>query len=261
MKAIFTSIILLVFVSTIKADVYTFESVGNWNQVTNWDAYPGTIISSTDIVIISADITINTSVTINGNLTISSGVSLTNDWLVFVNGMLNNEGQVFNNTQLNLFGDCVSNGTWENSASGTLIVTGTGDFTCRGNFINHGGLLGYNSSRFYLEANFENNDYITFNGDFDIHHSNGQEFVNNGLVQFNGPVRLEGSIINTLGNNFNINWSSAMYVADHSRLENFGILNVGGLLEVTSLLNVHSKLGHVVVDGVVNVRPSVLEIL
>lgn len=261
MKSILTSLAVLVFVSAIKADTYTLESSGNWNVESNWDTYPGTTIDADDEVILSADVIINASVIINGNLIVSTGSTLTNNWLLSVNGSMTNDGAVINSTQVNLFGDCISNGTWENTEDGSLIVTGTGDFACYGTFINNGGLLGYNSSKFYLAANFENNDYITFNGDFDVKHSAGQEFINNGLAQFNAGLRLEGKLINQVGNNFNVNWSSTMIIADNGWIENYGTVNIEGILEMSSLLDAQSVLGHIVVTGVLTDKPSIAEIL
>lgn len=260
-KFIFASILLLVLLSVLKAETYTYETAGNWNEESNGDTYPGTTIDVGDEIMVLVDLTINTSVTINGSIEISDGVTFTNDWFSDIQGSMINNGYVLNNTQLNLFGDYTSNGTWENTEIGISIVTATGDFSCYGTFTNNGSLLGYNASKFYLEANFYNNDSFTFSGQFDINHSNGQEFINDGFLQLNGTLRLEGIIINQEGNNFNVNPSCTLLISDNSKVENYGTINVQGTMDMSILINAESTLGHVSVTGDLTIKPSILEIL
>ena len=87
-KNLFTALLSCTMMTVVKADVYTFEIAGNWNQESNWDIYPGTTKASADEVVISSDVIINASIIIDGNLMISSGVSVTNNWLLSVNGMM-----------------------------------------------------------------------------------------------------------------------------------------------------------------------------
>lgn len=245
----------------IRADVYTFETAGNWNQESNWDVYPGTVIDAGDEVVITADLTVNTFITVNGMIETNSASTLTVDWSINMNGSMVTNGEVINNSQITLFGDGICHGDWENTELGVLIITGTGDFSCYGMFTNNGALQGYNSSKFHLESNFYNNDSFTFNGDLNINQSGGREFVNDGFIQLNGSIRLEGTLVNKAGITLNINPSCTMTVANNSKIENLGTIKIQGLLEMSSLLNAHSTLGNIEVTGEMIVMENIAEIL
>ena len=244
-----------------KADVYTFETAGSWNEESNWDIYPGSAIDAGDEVIITADITINVFVILNGSLEVNAGVLFTNDWGMNVNGSILIDGDVINNGQINLFGTATSNGTWENSEMGALIITNIGDYSCFGNFTNNGSLIGYESSQFYLESSFYNNDNFTFSGSLDINQTSGREFVNDGFIQVNGVIRLEGTLVNKMGVIFNINPTSTIIIANNGKIENLGIIKIQGLMEMSSLLNAHSLLGNIEVGGEMIVKQEIAEIL
>lgn len=244
--------------------VFTFDTAGDWTQVSNWDTYPGTTISTGDEVVIAADMTLNASVTVSGMLEINDGVMATLDWVLHVNdgGSVTNDGEVYNNGQVNLFGECVSNGSWQNNDSGTLIVTNTGEYFGYGDFVNNGSVLGYNLSYMYLEGSLDNNSSFSFNGSLELNHSGSSSFTNDNFLQFNGTLRLEGTLVNNANKNFNLNWSSTTIIADDSKIENYGTIHIDGSAEMSGLINDHSILGNIIVDdGVLDVKPSIPTIL
>ena len=63
-------------------------------------------------------------------------------------------------------------------------------------------------------------------------------FTNDGFLQLNGVIRLEVTIINQIGNNFKINTGETMTISNNSRVQNYGVVNVLGAVDVSSLIEV-----------------------
>lgn len=260
MKTLLSSVVHLCYLSIVSGATYTFQTVGEWSDQSNWDVYPGTSIHAADSVIVSADLELDLSVTIDGYIEIGSSSSFMAESVLTVHGEILNYGNFIGQTQINLFGDAVNHGDWE-LTNGTLIITNTATFYTDGEFINNSFMLGYNSSVLTIEGNFTNNDDMTINSIVNINLEADEQFINEGFCQYNGPVRLEGKLINSLAGSFNVNPSSLLTVANNSNLTNSGILNVKGTCHLSSMIQAESTIGNTKVTGSLVVIPSITEIL
>src|SRR5580704_2630246 len=87
-------LIILIITNSLYAKTYTLTS-GKWTDQELWgDNYPGAIIKSGDIVIVTGSVVINIPVTIEGTLQIEKGASMlgNKDLIISRNGTFINNG-------------------------------------------------------------------------------------------------------------------------------------------------------------------------
>ncbi len=142
MKKLYTLIATLAIFTAANAKTYVVGS-GKWSDASVWGGqYIGSVIKADDVVIITGNITMNTSIVVEGTLQVEKGagmigmkdlvVAKTGKFVNFGNTVMKriiNEGTISNNLSLEAVMDIDNKGTIDNN---NQVVTGN-------NFNNFGG--------------------------------------------------------------------------------------------------------------------------
>jgi len=186
MKKVYTIIAAgLIIANTVSAKTYKVSS-GRWTDAKVWNnEYPGNVIKSDDVVIITGQITMNTGIVVEGTLQVEKGACMVGmkDLVIaksgkFVNNgntvmkRIYNEGSISNNLLMEAMMDVDNKGAIENNNN---MVAGN-------NFDNLGGRAAGNNGAYFV-----NNNIIT---------SPASSFGNNVLAFYGSQIEKSGETIN-----------------------------------------------------------------
>ncbi len=202
MKNLLTLVGIVLLCNSLLATTYTFTATsGEWNNVANWDNYPGGSISSSDDVIINGICTIPSDLSIqnNGTITISEGAELST-----ISG-----GPIFLNSTngtINIVGKLITNSNFYNQG----ILTNDGELESNHVLINFNTFI--NNGKATIQGNqFSNVGLFTNNDEFIAltHMSNQENFNQLGVYRGTDAFDLDaftnegtmapGAAANTIG--------------------------------------------------------------
>ncbi len=177
MKKVYT--ILAIFATTVSfAKTYTVGS-GKWSDAKVWNnEYAGSTIKAEDVVIVTGNMTVNTSIVVEGTLQVEKGASLVGmkDLVIakggkFVNNgntvlkNIINQGTVNNNMMMEAMGNIENRASIENNNN---MVAGN-------NFSNISGTAAGNSGAYFVNNVISNSSSAKFGNDVRVFYGNAIE--------------------------------------------------------------------------------------
>jgi hypothetical protein len=177
MKNVYTLIAAILTLATANAKTYTISS-GKWSDVSVWGGqYIGSTIKADDIVIITGQMTMNTSIVVEGTLQVDKGAGMVGmkDLVVAKNGKfvnngntvmkrIVNEGFIKNNMIMEAIMDIENKNLIENDN----MVTGS-------NFENFGGNAAGKGGAYYVSNQINTSPASKFGSDVKVFSANANE--------------------------------------------------------------------------------------
>jgi hypothetical protein len=177
MKNVYTLIAALLTLTVANAKTYTITS-GKWSDVSVWGGqYIGTTIKADDVVIITGQMTMNTSIVVEGTLQVEKGAGMVGmkDLVVAKNGKfvnngntvmkrIINEGSIKNTMIMEAIMDIENKSLIENNN----MVTGS-------NFENFGGNAAGNGGAYFVNNQINSSPASKFGADVKVFSANANE--------------------------------------------------------------------------------------
>ncbi|MES2621826.1 MAG: hypothetical protein V4615_13330 [Bacteroidota bacterium] len=177
MKKIYSLFAALLIITAANAKTFTVTS-GKWSDVSVWGGkYIGTTIKAEDEVIITGQITMNTSIVVEGTLTVAKGGGMVGmkDLVIakggaFVNNgntvmkRILNRGSVKNNMIMEAIMDIQNESSMENNS----IMSGN-------SFDNFGGTAAGNNGAYFVNNTVNSSPASKFGGDVKVYYGNANE--------------------------------------------------------------------------------------
>jgi hypothetical protein len=177
MKKVYTLLAALLILTGANAKTYTIAS-GKWSDASVWGGqYIGAIIKAGDVVIITGQMTMNTSIVVEGTLQVEKGAGMVGmkDLVVAKNGnfvnngntvmkRIVNEGTIKNNMMLEAILDIENKSVIENNN----MVTGS-------NFENFGGNATGNGGSYFVSNQINSSPASKFGADVKVFSANANE--------------------------------------------------------------------------------------
>ena len=181
MKKLSTLIAAIIIFSTVNAKTYTVGS-GKWSDASVWGGqYIGSVIKADDVVIVTGQMTMNTSIVVEGTLTVEKGAGMIGmkDLVVartgkFVNNgntvmkRIVNEGSISNNLIMEAMMDIDNKGAIENNNN---MVAGN-------NFDNFGGNAAGKGGAYFVNNNVSASASAKFGSDVKVFYGSAIENSN-----------------------------------------------------------------------------------
>ncbi|MCB0481187.1 MAG: T9SS type A sorting domain-containing protein [Flavobacteriales bacterium] len=229
------------------AATYTKSSSGNYTSAAGWSpSYPGTTISSGDVVIINAAVTMNADLTVEGTLTINSGASLTGTKEIKeikTGGTLTNNGTISIKKIDKVEGTLTLNGPTTVTddlkvEDGTMTIGSSGSFTGKKLEVeDHGSLVISGSITLSDELKVKDDGGVTFNfgasGNIEkIKVEDDASFTNSGTITINEDLEVkdDASFTNNAGGYIVV--KNDLKVKDDSFFTNTGTITVEDDIEL-----------------------------
>jgi len=191
MKKISTLFAAITIFATANAKTYTVSS-GKWTDAKVWGGeYAGSTIKANDVVIITGQVTMNTSIVVEGTLQVEKGAGMIGmkDLVVAKSGKFVNNG----NTVMNRI---VNEGTINNN----LIMEAMSDFDNKGAIDNNNNIVaGNNLNNFGGNANGKGGAYFANNN---ISNSASAKFGNDVKVFYGNAIENQ---LSSISSSFNLN--------------------------------------------------------
>lgn len=163
-KLYITGVTILLMANSLWANKYTLTS-GKWTDPQLWgDNYPGPLVKSSDIVVITGVVVINTSVIVEGTLEVEKGASMvgTRDLIIarsgtFINNgntaidRIENQGSIVNNMSMDAVADIDNSGSITNNSN--MVA---------GNDFNNSGTVEGKKSTYFVQNNLVSNPLAKF---------------------------------------------------------------------------------------------------
>ncbi len=203
MKKVYTILSIILTITTANAKTYTISS-GKWSDVNVWGGeYIGSTIKAEDVVIITGQMTMNTSIVVEGTLQVDKGAGMVGmkDLVVAKGGnFLNNgntvmkrilnEGTIKNNMIMEAMLDIENKSAIENNN----IMTGN-------SFDNFGGKAEGNNGAYYLNNNVNSSPSSKFGSDVKVFYGNANESQPAATAVMNlGATASEDAVVLTVAN-------------------------------------------------------------
>jgi hypothetical protein len=177
MKKVYILFSAILALNTANAKTYTINS-GKWSDASVWGGqYIGSIIKADDVVIITGQITMNTSVVVEGKLLVEKGAGMVGmkDLVVAKNGefvnngntvmkRIINEGSIKNNMMMEAIVDIENKSLIENNN----LVSGS-------NFENFGGNAAGNGGAYYVSNQINSSPASKFGSDVKVFSAKANE--------------------------------------------------------------------------------------
>lgn len=203
MKKVYTILSIILTITTANAKTYTISS-GKWSDANVWGGqYIGSTIKAEDVVIITGQMTMNTSIVVEGTLQVDKGAGMVGmkDLVVAKGGkFLNNgntvmkrilnEGTIKNNMIMEAMLDIENKSAIENNN----IMTGN-------SFDNFGGKAEGSNGAYYLNNNVNSSPASKFGNDVKVYYGNANENQSTATVAMNlGAEVSEDAVVLTVNN-------------------------------------------------------------
>ena len=177
MKKVYTILAIFATITTANAKTYSIGS-GKWSDASVWNGqYIGSTIKADDVVIITGQITMNTSIVVEGTLQVEKGAGMVGmkDLVVaktgtFVNNgntvmkRILNEGLIKNNMSMEAMMDIENKSSIENNN----MISGN-------SFDNFGGTAEGNNGSYYINNNINTSPASKFGADVKVFYGNANQ--------------------------------------------------------------------------------------
>jgi len=263
----FCIVLLCLFSFSANATVFTFDSAGDWDVISNWKDmnYPGTTVALGDTVFIDAAVVIPmglvvttnefldgnpaASITIAGQLNINNNANLEGD--VIVTGILNVNSETFAYKSVTNSGTITADATniqFLNSFSNSGIVNVDGLLNADADFVNTNMINVSATGMLLTVGEFDNDGTVTVDGEyqlFGILNNNNVVTVsgdlnsttmtsnisNSGTLSISGTTDINGTFVNNADGVLNVlSAAVARFSDDEASINNNGQINIEGEL-------------------------------
>jgi len=194
MKKISTLFTALIILSATHAKTYTLTS-GKWSDAAIWGGqYIGNKISADDVVIVTGQLTMNTSIVVEGTLQVEKGAGMVGnkDLVVAKTGKFVNNGNTVMNRIVNE-GSISNNQIMEamNNIDNSGSIANNNNIVAGNNFSNFGGNAAGNGGAYFVNNNVSASATAKFGSDVRVFYGNA---IENGTSSLVNTLNLDATV-------------------------------------------------------------------